>query len=236
MKYIIKLILAFAVMLSMYACSQNEVPGYEGGHSLFFERWKMLSSSTRTRIDTVRYSFSHFVGKNELTHYFRMGLIGDTLAADTEYKIVVVDSLTTASPEQYALPEHPMFHKGSAVDSLPIIIKKVPSLKDKEVVLTVRLVENENFDLGYWGYRDVKIRFNDKIEQPLWWDLEVEAAYLGVYSYEKLEAVMAANPGFTSYEGLSGTARRKVALNTKQYIAENGITEKDGSTMLIPIY
>ena len=236
MKYMIKLVLAFAMMVSMYACSQNEVPGYEGGHSLFFERWKMLSSSKRVRVDTVAYSFSHYVGKEELIHHFKMGLIGDLLAADMEYKVVVVDSLTTATPEQYELPEHPVFHKGSAVDSLPIVIKKVPSLKDKEVVLTVRLVENDNFGLGYWGYRDVRIRFDDIIKKPLWWDDEVTYAYLGEYSYKKLETVMAANPDFVTFEGLSATAKRKVALNTKQYIADHGVTEEDGSPMLIPIY
>lgn len=236
MKHILRLMLAFAVMASMYACSQNDVPGYEGGHSLFFERWKQLSATSRTRIDTAVYSFSHYVGKEELTHYFKLGLIGNLLADDTEYKIVVVDSLTTASPEQYELPEHPVFHKGTSMDSLPIVIKKVPSLKDKEVVLTVRLVENDYFGLGYWGYRDVKIRFDDIIKPPLWWDKEVIYAYLGEYSYKKLETVMAANPDFVTFEGLSATAKRKVALNTKQYIADHGVTEEDGSPMLIPIY
>lgn len=235
MKYTIKLMLAFAVMVSMYACSQNDVPGYEGGHALFFERWQMLSSG-KTRIDTARYSFSHYIGKEELTHYFKMKLIGDLLEEDTEYKIVVVDSLTTAKSDQYELPEHPVFHKGTAVDSLPIIMKKVRSLYDEEVVLTIRLVENENFGLGYWGYREVKIRFNDRVEQPLWWTDEVTAAYLGDYSYMKLNTITVANPGFTTFEGLTSTAKRKIALNTKQYIVDNGITEEDGSPMEIPIY
>ena len=97
-------------------------------------------------------------------------------------------------------------------------------------------MEYENFALGYVGYRDVKIRFNDKIVKPLWWTDDVVKGYLGEYSFEKFETIVLANEGFTTFDGLSGTEKRKIALNTKDYIALHGITEKDGSPMYIPIY
>ena len=147
-----------------------------------------------------------------------------------------MDSLTTALPVQYTLPEHPMFHEGQSTDVFSVVLRKTESLKDKEVYLTLRLVENENFALGYVGYRDVKIRFNDKIVKPLWWTDDVVKGYLGEYSFEKFETIVLANEGFTTFDGLSGTEKRKIALNTKDYIALHGITEKDGSPMYIPIY
>ena len=49
--------------------------------------------------------------------------------------------------------------------------------------LTLRLVVYENCALGYVGYRDVKIRFNDKIVKPLWWTDDVVKGYLGEYSF-----------------------------------------------------
>ena len=115
-------------------------------------------------------------------------------------------------------------------------VHKTPVLKDKSVHLTLRLVENENFGLGYMGYTDVRIRFNDMPTQPTWWTKEVELAFLGPYSYEKLETIVAANEGFTTFEGLSLTEKRKIALNTKEYISEHGITEKNGDPMEIPVY
>ena len=64
-----------------------------------------------------------------------------------------------------------------------MVVHKTPALKDKSVHLTLRLVENENFGLGYMGYTDVRIRFNDMPTQPTWWTKEVELAFLGPYSY-----------------------------------------------------
>ena len=97
-------------------------------------------------------------------------------------------------------------------------------------------MENENFGLGYIGYTDVRVRFNDMKMKPLWWTKEIELAFLGPYSYEKLEAIVAANEGFTTFEGLDITTRRKIALNTKEYIRKHGITEANGDAMVIPIY
>lgn len=236
MKRITNILLMITAVFVFQNCIHEDAAFYEGGNALFFERYKRISNTQRERIDTVLYSFSHYVGVTDITHYFRIGLIGDTLSQDKEYSVVVVDSLTTATPDQYTLPEGPLFHKGSPVDSLPVTIHQVPSLKDKEVVLTLRLVDNAYFGLGYNDYRDVRIRFNDKISQPKWWDRDVELAYLGDYSYEKYATIFAANPGFTTFDGLSATEKRKVALNTKNYIAEKGIVEADGSPMIIPMY
>ena len=224
------------LMMALQSCDKQKVDTYDSEHALFFDRWKRISDVKRERIDTVGYSFSHYVGETELVHDFKISLIGNILSEDTEYKVVVVDSLTTALPEQYTLPKHPMFHEGQSTDVFSVVLHKTESLKDKEVYLTLRLVQNENFALGYVGYRDVKIRFNDKIVKPLWWTDDVVKGYLGEYSFEKFETIVLANEGFTTFDGLSGTEKRKIALNTKDYIALHGITEKDGSPMYIPIY
>ena len=235
---IIGLLLLSCVFLTMslQSCDKQEVETFDSEHALFFDRWKKISDVKRERIDTVGYSFSHYVGKTELVHNFKISLIGNLLSEDTEYRVVVVDSLTTALPEQYTLPEPPVFHKGQSTDVFSVVLHKTGSLKDKEVHLTLRLMENENFELGYVGYRDVKIRFNDKIVKPLWWTDDIKDAYLGEYSFEKFETIVLANEGFTTFDGLSDTEKRKIALNTKTYIARHGITEKDGSPMFIPIY
>ena len=225
----------FLMALSFQSCDKQEIETYDAEHALFFERWKRVGVED-VRIDTVGYSFSHYVGETELVHDFKINLIGDLLTEDMEYRVIVVDSLTTALPEQYTLPDPPIFHKGQATDVLSVVLHRKPSLKDKEVRLTLRLVANENFGLGYVTYTEVKIRFNDKNVIPLWWTTEVKEAYLGTYSYKKLETIIAANEGFTTFDGLSDTEKRKIALNTKAYIALHGITEDDNSPMLIPMY
>ena len=208
------LLLGLLAALSLVSCDKQEIETYHANRSLFFERWKQTSATARERIDTVGYSFSHYVGETELTHEFQIKLIGALLEEDTEYRVSVVDSLTTATGDQYSLP----------------------SLKDKQVYLTLRLVANENFGLGYTGYSDVKIRFNDQEVIPLWWTQEVTDAYLGKYSFKKLETIIAANEGFSTFEGLSDTEKRKIALKTKAYILANNIKEENGDPMEIPMY
>lgn len=222
------------LMMLLQSCDKQEVFSYEADRALFFERWEQVGTNN-IRLDTVQYSFSHYVGMEDLEHRFKINLIGNLLEEDLEYQVIVVDSLTTATEDQYTIKD-PIFRKGRSSDSLTVVLHKTPALKDKQVCLTLRLVENENFDLGYMGYTDVRVRFNDMKVKPLWWNDEVELAFLGPYSYEKLETIVAANEGFTTFEGLDITARRKIALNTKDYIRQHGITEANGDAMVIPIY
>lgn len=235
LKCIVTACMVVTVGMMLESCQKDEVEIYAGKHCLFFERWQRLSEVERVRIDTAAYTFADYFGQNEIVHPFTVKLIGDLLAEDTEYAVVVVDSLTTAAPDQYTLPEHPVFRKGRATDSLEVIMHRVPSLHDREVYLTLRLTDNLNFKVGYVGYTEVKLRFNDIQGKPSWWTQEVEDVYLGAYSDKKLATIFAANPGFTTFVGLSVTEKRKVALNTRRYIKDNGITEADGTEMIIPM-
>ena len=223
------------LMMLSQSCDKRDVFSYEADRALFFERWEQVGTNKYVRLDTVQYFFSHYVGAEDLEHRFKVNLIGNLLEEDMEYRVIVVDSLTTATKDQYTIKD-PVFRKGRSSDSLTVILHKTPALKDKQVHLTLRLVENENFGLGYIGYTDVRVRFNDMKMKPLWWTKEIELAFLGPYSYEKLEAIVAANEGFTTFEGLDITTRRKIALNTKEYIRKHGITEANGDAMVIPIY
>ena len=78
------LLLGLFVALCLESCDKKEIETYHADRSLFFERWKQTSATARERIDTVGYSFSHYVGKTELTHEFQIKLIGVLLEEDTE--------------------------------------------------------------------------------------------------------------------------------------------------------
>lgn len=71
----------------LQSCDKQEVFSYESEHALFFERWKQVSLSERYRLDTVNYSFSHYVGVEDIEHQFKINLIGNLLEEDAEYKV-----------------------------------------------------------------------------------------------------------------------------------------------------
>lgn len=221
--------------LAIGGCQKDDVEAYSGDRSLFFERWQQITEVERVRIDTAVYTFADYFGQDEVIHPFTVKLIGDLLPEDTEYAVAVVDSLTTATPDQYSLPDRLVFRKGKATDTLEVTMHRVPSLEGREVYLTLRMTENVSFRTGYMGYTDVKLRFNNAAGKPTWWTQDVEDVFLGAYSDKKLATIFAANPGFTTFVGLTVTEKRKVALNTRRYIRDNGITEEDGSEMKIPM-
>lgn len=237
-KFIFPLLFAFAtaILLLVGSCKEQIIEKYSSVDYLYFERMMKNSQGVETRVDTVALSFSQYGTANTLVIPFTIKLIGNVLGEDKEYKVRVVTEATTARVGQYTLPEKLIFKKGVTTDSLNVTIHREALAEDEEVVLMLALEENSNFRVGYYTYDVVKLRFNNRIVQPLWWTYDpVSTVYFGDYSYEKLQTIVLANPGFTTIVGISWTEVRKIAKITKKYIEENNITEKDGSPMILPI-
>ena len=138
------------------------------------------------------------------------------------------------------MPEKFVFRKGQLEEIFPITVYKNKIKEGDEKVLKLRLVDSHDLKVAFNNptdsYTDIQFRFNNKISKPLWWDDTITGAFFGEYSYKKYETIIKANPGFTTIEGLSSAEIRMVALNAKDYIEKNGITEDDGQEMDIPIY
>lgn len=226
--------------LMLLACSHEEIASYSYGRCLYFIRYLDNDKGDKIRVDTAEMSFSNYPKKQEYTQPFYVGLIGEPLTEDLEYKAEIIEKNTTARPEQYRLPERPLFRKGMVMDTLNITVLKNQMEQGEECVLALRLVGSPHFKVGYSApgdsYTDIRFRFNNKISKPLWWKGDIETVFFGTYSPEKLETIIRANPDFETVENLSSTQIRRIALNTKKYIEANHIVEKDGSKMEIPMY
>lgn len=110
---------------------------------------------------------------------FTSPLQGLPLTEDLGYKVEVVDSLTTALPEDYEMPEG-VFHSGKTLDTLRIRCKNVRAeLKTQQVYVTFKIVANENFTPGLAGKHMVRVIFNNIESKPLWWNGDLENSYSG---------------------------------------------------------
>lgn len=235
--YLFILFVCFGSGLVIQSCDTLEAEAFGNENALYFERSVYnRAENVHVRVDTAKLSITHYPGMEQIEHPFRILLIGDTLPEAREYKLEVVDSLTNIEDGIVTLPEKLLFEKGVVTDSLWITIHATKIPKDKEFYITFRLVANENFGVGYKGYTDVKLWVNNKQSQPSWWDSSIEKVFLGPWSPEKFEALVIATKGINSFEGLSATMKRVYALQLKDYIAKEGITEADGKPMVIPIY
>lgn len=238
-KTIIFLLLGFFLLVIgiLQGCSTEEVESWKTERALYFERDVYNEEEYKwERVDTALISIPNYFEQNEITHYFKINLLGDTLSVDTEYALIVVDSMSTAKEGMVTLPEKVVFHKGVVSDSLALTVHKDRVPEGEEYTITYRLVPNEHFMLGYKGYLQVTLRFNNRESCPSWWDTKIKDVYLGEWSSEKMEALYIATGGISSFENLGATERRYYALQLKHYIEENGITEKDGRPMIVPIY
>lgn len=65
--------------------------------------------------------------------------------------------------------------------SLPVILKRHPSLKIATVSLKVRIKTNENFSFSYPGRSDVRITFNDFLSKPNNWSIYTVFYLVGNY-------------------------------------------------------
>ncbi len=218
-------------------CSTEEIESWKTERALYFEkRMRNLESHSWERVDTASISIPNYFNQDEIKHYFKINLLGDTLSIDTEYALIVVDSMTTAEEGMVTLPENIVFHKGVISDSLALTVHadKVP--EGKAYKITYRLLPNEHFMLGYKDYLQVILHFNNKESCPPWWDARIVEVYLGKWSQKKMETLYIATGGISSFENFGATECRYYALQLKLYIEKNGVTEENGEPMMVPIY
>ena len=171
-----------------------------------------------------------------------MTLIGEPAEVDLEYKVQVIDSLTTAIAGDYVLPQPPVFKANRTQDTLWIEVKK-ENLEEKSYLLKLTLAENENFKAGYYYQQTAQLRYDNMTSCPLWWDNTIIEMYLGKFTPEKYTAFINVT-GETTLEGKEPWEMRLLALELKDAIAasladddpDNDITEAGGAPMIIPCY
>lgn len=213
-------------------CKQEDTLTYDEKPALYFPLED--KEAKKKGIDSAHVSFFHFSGHSELLIPFRVAIIG-TLESDLEYRVEVIDTMTTAITGEYELPERLIFRAGRQFDTLYVKVLKTDRLSTTDVKVAFRIVENENFRKGYFNMQTVKLRFDNIVSKPGWWDKTIEKVYFGKFSAAKYE-VFKTVANQLDIEGFEPWELRQLCLDMKEYIKENNITEADGSEMIIVGY
>lgn len=77
--------------------------------------------------------------------------------------------------DQYIMPA------GKANTSIPIILLRDESLTKEEMTLTISIVQNENFSLGYTNDRKKSITVSDILTKPKYWHASAVYYFCGEY-------------------------------------------------------
>ena len=78
--------------MGIFACNTEEIEVYSSSRYLFFP-------DSAKGLDSVAFSFSHYPGETTHDASLHVALIGLPATENLQYKLEVVDSLTTALPE-----------------------------------------------------------------------------------------------------------------------------------------
>ncbi len=211
--------LPLCLALAFVACSESEIPTYDlSSCRLYF-----------TGAQEQNITFQFYPGTDTYEARFPMQLIGQQFGEDREVSIQVVDTATTARPEEYTLPDPVLFRKGLFTDTLKVLLKRTARMDSEEVKLGLRIVENETFKFGYPDSLMVRVKFSNLLRQPEWWTEDITNAIFGPYSDEKYHYLIVAT-GIADYSNYSLTEMRHVRDQYQDALdAHPEWTEADGS-------
>ena len=202
------ILLALTTLL-LFSCDKDNIERFSGERLLYF--------SMRNQ-DSVFLSFSHYPNDNVRQVACEVQLVGDPLDEPMGYNLEIVDSLTTATTEDYELDLNPVFPSHQIKDTIYITLKRTARLQDDNCYLVFTIKENEVFQPGFVEQRLFRVVFDDMPSQPLWWDDEIERVYLGEYSPLKYSEFIRCT-GVTDLTDLDPSKKRALALEFKDYIA-----------------
>ena len=165
-------LLLFSGIVSLFSCEDTDYQIYDKSQKdkLFFAK------------DSLQFTYG-LTRDQDVDLNVEVDLIGFVnLSQNQVFKVEIVKEKTTAQEgEHFTLSLENIMPKDSAMAFIPLDFHKLNLEKNKEYMLTLRLVENENYVPT--DIRECVILFSNKdIEAPVWW----RSDKLGDYNQEKL--------------------------------------------------
>lgn len=219
----IRLLLAFATILALFSCQENDMSDYTGKDAVYFQ----YSSDWSDSKDSIVYSFA---GKesNEGIVNLQVNLMGNTTDYDRTVKLTVATSQTTAKEGLHykALENAYMLKAGENQVIIPITVYNTDeSLETTPVKLVVDLAESDDLSLGIKGRTRAVITISNILSKPSWWDEANMDYYMGSYSKVKHEyCIRILGQDFpANYDGFFDTYEywQQAGVYMSQYFKEN---------------
>lgn len=178
------------------ACDEKKIPLFEGRNEIFFEKFFMdaIYPGTEAADSTVTSFFFYPDGTKDIEAPLTILCSGIPLTEDVKFQLKVVESGTTALPEEYTIDPEYIFHAEGTIDSVKNDIRDVIKIKIHHsqrledidgASLLLEIVPNENVAWGQIERIRAKIFITTTAAQPVWWDAEVTNNLLGRYSQTK---------------------------------------------------
>lgn len=135
---------------------------------------KKTDSQVNEVIDSAFFNFG-FTDITEYTYNVRCLIMGTPKDIDREFKVktnngkYASDEFVAAKESYYEIPSTVILPKGTVEAVIPIKLKRDAELSQVRAIITIELVDNENFEVKV--NPDFILTFDDKAPvTPQWWD------------------------------------------------------------------
>lgn len=217
-------------IIGFTACKKSEIETYDSENYIQFEK------SVK---DSVKYSFMLFPGVDVAEVPVVVSMSSFASTEGKEYRIEVDSKQTTAQEgTHYSLPGNYKFPSGSIDDTLYVKFYRTAEMAETSYRLVLKVVANQNFNIGQEEYRTHVIWVNDIISEPEWWS-KYRSTFLGNYSDSKYRLFIE-QTGVADFSALEGNQQYNAARKFKYWLAmkkANGETvyEVNGVEMTVPV-
>lgn len=217
---------------------------------MYFQKyWEDASYPGIEKADSTNVTF-FFLKENETSVTAKLIVVmsGRPLEQDLNFKLRVVDKLTTALPEEYTLKDHYTFRakplgtdEKMFQDTISIQLNKTARLKTlpEGFRLALQIVEDENVKLGQKERTIAVLRITEFPNRPTWWTPVIEVGLLGKYSPEKYRLFLENVPGAElideTYMKHRPDVVRKMVLDFKKWLVTHPHVDGDGEPITVPV-
>ncbi len=149
------LYLSLSLLLMMSACEQEEIMTYDTAYSAV----NFVSSS-------VEYSFLTNT-EDEYIQTVEVQILGAAADHDRTFAVEVIDSLTTATADQYEIVGG-VVKANEFKGTLSVKLFNSPELADTTITVAVKLIDSEDFNKGNVETNLFTIKWSDQVVIPDW--------------------------------------------------------------------
>lgn len=171
-----KLIYIALLAFVMGACNESELTNFAEQDAIHFELDDDLEDNYYYLGDSLIYTFGGLSDQSDYyaevdTLWLPLDLLGWLSGNDRDILLEVDQDETTATEGVHyeALADGYLLQADSIRTIVPVILYNDESLGEDPLVLTIRIVENDDFKLGLQKGHQVRvIIYNDVVKPPVW--------------------------------------------------------------------
>lgn len=178
MKLFLQKLSILVLLLSLFACKQQEVMMFEGENYIQFNK-SIKDSLTCSFLSDPDADFKLFP--------IVMDVVGKPSPNERKVKLSVINELSTANSSHYKIDQEATFRANRVSDTLWVKVFNTPDLKNKAVKIVYTLQNNNDFKVGEFNYSIGVLYFTNRLARPAWWNEDVVDDYLGEYSDKKYQ-------------------------------------------------